>query len=138
MKTPVSLAFHILILALLGMTYTPNTQRVVPSQVVALINDDPGTYPVPAGQLEPFKPHLPAHGIFSFIADVDHGKDKLLQFFFHDAQNFLCPLILNPRPEEQTAIIFCSTAEIAGRRMREFGYHWIKQLSPGKGIAAKS
>lgn len=84
-----------------------------------------------------FEPHLPRNGTISFLTDTpyhpEHGSAEKIQA----AQGRLAPLMLNPQPEEKTALVFCSQSEIAAARMHATGYRPLKILGDGKLIAVK-
>ena len=100
---------------------------------------DKGIFKLPGADFEPYKPHLPAHGEISFITDKPYKeiRDMVIKKAYWGAQVYLAPLIIDRKPDQDTAIVHCTDALIAEKRLRETGYVWKVKLSDGKGIAVK-
>jgi len=84
-----------------------------------------------------FRPHLPQKGRISFIMDVDfnlYGTD-ISQIY--TAQSNLAPLIINPEPIEEIAIVNCSNDSAAIMRMSMLGYEPIAHVGKGHFVAQK-
>jgi len=85
----------------------------------------------------PFKPFLPRKGRISFIMDYPFHPYGTTIEQLYTAQSYLVPLILNPEPGEKQALVFCSSAAVAERRLSETGYRMTMVLADGKGLAEK-
>lgn len=93
---------------------------------------------IPGAEFLIFRPYLPTKGTVSFIKDTPHQPSDPKTEWLYLAQRQLIPLLLNKNPGEKAAIIFCSNENIAELRMRDTGYHWVKNLGGGKGIAERN
>ena len=98
-----------------------------------LTGSDQGYVPLGA-QMKVFKPFLANEKRVSFITDYESGDSRKLH---KSAQAYLCPLMLDFKPKEKTALVYCSTQRIAEKRIRELGYQWQKKFSAQTGIAQK-
>lgn len=61
-----------------------------------------------------------------------------MEMLFYDAQNFLCPVLLNLEPFEEKLLVFCSREEIALRKMNETGHKPYRIFAGGKSLARKT
>lgn len=103
-----------------------------------LLNGSDRGFPTPGAELEPIRKILPQSGSISFITDRPFGEDLEISKFYHDAQNYLCPLILNPQPGETVGLAIFSTPEIAQKRLHEIRYSWAINWGDSKGIIRKN
>ncbi|HNX69524.1 MAG TPA: hypothetical protein PLL75_06235 [Candidatus Omnitrophota bacterium] len=89
---------------------------------------------LPFAAIQPF---LPGKGSVGFIMDRPYtpGDPSLEQFYA--AQGYLAPLILNLRPSERYAFVYCSSNTIAEQRLRETNYRMLRTFGDGKGLAEK-
>lgn len=94
-------------------------------------------YQIPGSELAELKPILPRQGPIVFLMDTPYPQDIQQTEKYHDFQNFLCPLVLNPRPEEPAGLIYASSDAVAVKRLEATGYQMILPLAEGKGIIRK-
>ncbi len=104
----------------------------------SLLNGTDIGFPVPGSELKPLKTLLPSSGAISFVSDKPFGQDLEIEKFYHDAQSYLCPLVLNPKPGESIGLAFFSSAEIAQKRLEEIRYSWVIDWNHSKGLIRKS
>jgi len=94
-------------------------------------------FPLPGSQFEDFKKFIPKNAVVSLILDKGIDGDRDTELSYYDIQNYLCPTILNRKPVEKSAIVYCSNRTIADRRLNDAGYGWFLMLGDGKGVAVK-
>ena len=131
------LFFHAAVAFLILQSYHSPKLPIQPVLFKTLLAGSNQGYVTPGYTLAPFKRFLGNAGTISLITDQPFGKNLEEEKFFHDAQNFLVPLLINPEPREVNAIVYCSSMETANRHVAETGYQWTALLSPGKGVAVK-
>jgi len=117
--------------------YRPVQLESHPALAWHLLRANPYAFVVPASGLGPARSLLPGKGAVSLITDEPFGKEPKWTRFLHDAENFLCPVVINKKPEEKIAVVFCSTPEIAEKRLKETGYAWQTRVSAASGTAVK-
>ena len=88
-------------------------------------------------EFEPFRRALPPGGRVSFLMDYPFGPYVKTVEKLYTAQFYLAPLMINPDPAEQIAIVYCSDIPTADRRMAETGYRLGMPIAEGKAIAVK-
>jgi hypothetical protein len=91
----------------------------------------------PGAPYAPFETYLPRSGIVSFLTDTPFDRESKAIEQLQAAQGRLAPLLLDPYPVENTALIFCSRTETALARMQAAGYRPMAVLGDGKMIAEK-
>lgn len=84
-----------------------------------------------------FKQYLPRKGSVSFLTDLPYDPQHAVTEQLQTAQGQMAPLLLNPAPVENMALVFCSNNEIAAARMQTAGYRVVRVLGNGKLIAEK-
>lgn len=103
-----------------------------------LLNASDKGFKIPGQEFEVFKVHLPKAGAVSFIMDYPFSNYGKTVEQIYTAQSYLAPILINTQPVENTAIVFCSSEQIAERRLELTGYEWEIRLGQGKGIARRS
>ncbi len=91
----------------------------------------------PGAEFEAFRKYLPRRGTVSFLMDEPLDSQKLSTETWLSAQAFLAPLVLNPEPGEDAAILYCTSHAIADARMAQSGYRLAAVIADGKGMAVK-
>ena len=84
-----------------------------------------------------FREHIGDLEPVGFITDRPYDRYRAgasLQRFY-TAQVSLVPLLLDPEPGRELAIVHCTSESVAARRLAETGYVWRTRLGEGKGIA---
>ena len=112
--------------------------KIPPNLTNALLSGSDEGFPVPGSEIEPLRKLLPMRGAISFLSDKQFGVDVEMERFYHDTQNYLCPLILNPYPGEKIGIAIFSNPETAHQRLQEINYSWLVSLADSKGVAQKN
>ena len=84
-----------------------------------------------------FEQYLPRKGSVSFLTDAPYDPRQAATEQLQTAQSRLAPLLLNPAPGENTALVFCSSNAIAAARMQAAGYQAVRVLGNGILIAEK-
>ncbi len=123
-------------LTLLG--YEPNKLEPHPVLLRGLLEGSHTGYISPGSEIKSFRSVLPPRGTLTFLMDRPYKAEVADTEFYHRIQNYLCPLVLNPRPEENAGILFCSSDAMAQQRLQETGYRMIMRLDEGKGIIVKN
>ncbi len=136
-KFTVSLGFHALAIILSVITLKPNTLPVHPRLAAELLSGRDGGYHLPGFQFKIFQPILPKKGSASLIYDTPYSADAKSKEFCYDAQNFLAPFLLNMETKEPIALVYCSSAELAEKRLAETGYRWAYNAGKGRGVARR-
>jgi len=102
-----------------------------------LLNGNDADFRVPGSQFQAFKESLPKKGTFSFLMDRAFDPYDTMIESLYAAQAYLAPLLINPKPDEKIAIVYCSNQTIAEERMKQEGYQPIS-MNNGKGLAIKT
>ncbi|OGW72738.1 MAG: hypothetical protein A2Y02_03160 [Omnitrophica bacterium GWA2_52_12] len=137
LKFAISFAFHIIAIVLSVMTLKPNTLPVHPRLAAELLSGRDNGYQLPGSQFKIFQPILPKKGSASLIYDRPCPTDAKSKQFCHDAQKFLTPFLLSMDTQEPIALVYCSSAELAEKRLAETGYRWAYNAGKGRGIARR-
>ena len=116
---------------------TPNKLRAEPSLLSELLKGTEQGYLLPGYELASLKDKLPPQGAFSLISDVPFNEDKKNWERLQIAQNYLAPLLLNPKPVEALGIAYCTSHDIALKRAAETGYRFVYDSGGGRGLLAK-
>ncbi|MFZ5801923.1 MAG: hypothetical protein ACOY3K_02265 [Candidatus Omnitrophota bacterium] len=116
------------------LLYRPVTERPIPQILHSLAEGGYEGYKLPGSDLAALKKWLPPSGALSFLLDRPYKEDVEDSKRYQDAQNYLAPLILNPRPEEPIGILYCSSNTAAAKRLRSLNYKMVFPIGPGKGI----
>lgn len=133
----VCVAVHILLAGIAFSGLKPVLLPAHPNLSSALLSGMDTAYSRPGAEFRMFKPYLPNTGRISLILDEPNRSSAHFKETSFDAQNFLAPLLINLETVEPLAIVSCSGAGIAEKRLAETGYVWSYPLAPGKGIARK-
>lgn len=92
---------------------------------------------VPGSQFASFRNFIASDATISLILDQPLDTDRDAEMLYYDAQNCLCPIVLNRKPVENSALVHCSSMARANQRLSDTGYVWFLMLGDGKGIAVK-
>lgn len=103
-----------------------------------MILEENGPFPPFGVQFSPLENMLPPDQTVSFIMDYPFSPYGRTIEQIYTAQAALVPRILDPLGNQPAAIIFCSDAATADKRLKETGYRLIFPFANGKGIAVKS
>ncbi len=137
-KTLVVVAGYSFVFITIFQNFPHTDLKPHPVLLKSLLSGKDTAYLPQGSEVAAIKPFLPKGGQMSFLTDHPFGVDKEEQKLYWSVSNFLCPMILNPQPVENIAIIYCSTAEIAEKKLRATGYKWMKAFPDGKGVAVKA
>ena len=129
--------FYAAVILLIVLSHKPNALPFHPDLGRTLREAGNRSYIVPASSLAPLRPLLPRSGKVSFITDQPFDEDIKAMGIHHDVENFFAPLVINKKPEEPLAIVICTDAAAAVRRLEETGYAWLHQIDASKGLAGK-
>ena len=129
--------FHAVIAFMIVRSYTPFHWELQPDLLKGLLTGSHQGYVLPGSEMAPFKDILPPIEAATYLTDDPIETNLAEEQFFNDARLYLVPIVLNSKPEEKIAIVYCSSQPAAEKRLQETGYQWISVLSPGKGIAIK-
>ena len=133
----VRLVFPLAVLILIVRVYKPVKLEPHPVMMEGLLTGSNQGYVIPGSELAPFKVILPSEGTLTFLTDHPF-KDVVKEMeFYHRAQNYLCPLVLNPRPQETAGILYSQDDATAQKRLQETEYRMVARLAEGKGIIVK-
>jgi len=136
-----SWVFFAAVVMLILSSYAPIALKAHPLLWQSLWSAQNRGYVLPGSAMESFKPWLDAATTYTLILDDPYveeaRKGVKTKERIYDFQNFLCPVLLNPKPVEQKAIVFCADDPTAKKRIEATGYRMIKSLGPGKGLAEK-
>ncbi|PIQ86836.1 MAG: hypothetical protein COV74_03120 [Candidatus Omnitrophica bacterium CG11_big_fil_rev_8_21_14_0_20_45_26] len=136
-KRLLTIIFFLYITGIVCLNFKPLTLTTHPVLLKSLILGQNKGYILPGSEFEIFRPYLPRNGRFSVIFDEPFAQNKSIQHRLWNAQNYLCPLILNHDPAEELALVLCSDESSASKRLNATHYTWLKQINPGAGIARK-
>jgi len=134
----VRLVLHLGLLFLALSVIKPIKVKTPEPLIQSLWSTKDRAYLPPGSQFKIFKPYLPAKGRVSLILDQPNNATTKNKETSYDAQNYLAPVIINLETVEPLTLVYCSTQDIAEQRLKETGYRWTQQLSPGKGFARKT
>lgn len=129
--------FGLVILLLILLNFEPVQLPPHPSLLKNLWTGETQAFFFPGQEVAFFKPVLPSEGRFTFLTDTPYQTETENTETYLRAQNFLCPLILNPRPHEKTGLLYCKNPALSEARMTEEGYRWVLELKEGAGIILK-
>lgn len=129
--------FHFAVLALIVLNYETPSLNADPKILKGLITGTHQGIDVPGSDIAPLKNILPKKGRLAFLMGAPFGTDSDQTRRYTQYQNFLAPLLLNPRGGETAGIIFTSSDEIMNQRLNEEGYVLLHKITEGKAVIRK-
>ena len=124
--------------ALILTHYQPARPRLPAGLVQGLWDGSNRGYQPLGAELAPVKELYARHKEIILITDHPFLKVQEETELQHAVQNLFAPVLVVTEPGPSAGFIYCSSDEIAGRRLQALGYDWVEKIAPGKGLVKKS
>ncbi len=118
-------------------TPVPALQSPDTSMLSGMVRGTHEGIPKLGSEFDLFRPYLSAEETYSFIMDFPFNGYGNITKQIYTAQSALAPVLLNPKPVEKNALVYCTNSAVALQRLAETGYTLVRPLADGKGLAVK-
>ncbi|MDP3921259.1 MAG: hypothetical protein Q8R76_10700 [Candidatus Omnitrophota bacterium] len=133
-----AMALYAIIIVVVLFNRIPRLPHLPDIVIPSLLSGDDLAYLPVGDKFQDFKPFLSTDGNVSWIMDVPYEPYLNNIDEMYKAQVYLAPMIINPHPGEQVAIVYCASGGNATKRVREEHYTLISVVGNGKGIALRN